>query len=183
MSFNSDLAKTREQLTSLSTQADALGGLRQRVNSSIDNAPDRITRGVSNAAGSAVQQEFGDHQTGAVTQGPLLANALRRAKARVGIAQRGDAAARNQQLKDRLTAARAGIRGQARALDSQVKGANLRAGVNIGVADAKARARASTADAIGGTLGGLTATLAGNRKDNGSIFDFGKKNVTAPGVD
>lgn len=183
MSFASSLAPTRNQLTSLGTQADALGGLRQRANAAINNAPDRLTRGVSNDVGSAVQQQLGDQQTGAVTQDSTLSNALRRAKARVGIAQRGDKAARNQQLKDRLTQARAGIAAQAGGIETQLTGANIRTGVDVGVGRAKDAASQSTADLIGGTLGSFTALLAGNKKDNGKLFDFGKKGAGIFGKD
>lgn len=175
MSFTSSLAQTREQLTSLGGQADELSGLRPRVNAAIANSPDRLTRGVSNSAGSAVQQQFGDQATGAVNHRDVLNNALRRAKARVGITQRGDKAARNQQLKDRLTQVRSGILSQGGAVDTQIRGANIRAGVNVGVQDARNAASASTADLIGGTLGAFSGLLKGNKDRTGSIFDFGKK--------
>lgn len=174
MPFNSSLAKTREQLTSLGGQADALGGLRNRVNASIGNAPDRLTRGVSNSAGLAVQQTLGDQETGAVTHRDVLNNALRRAKTRVGIAQRGDKAARNQQLKDRLTQVRAGIANQGSAIDLQTKGANIRAGVNVGVSNARDAASQSTADLIGGGLGAFAGILKGNVDAGKKLFDFGK---------
>lgn len=174
-------SKTRGQVAFIGNQADELGGLRTRVFSSIANAPDREIRGIRNAASLATQNQFGDQQTGAVRQGDIVSNALRRAKTRVGISNRGDAAVRNQQLRDRLTQVRSGIRGSARSLREQVTGRNIKAGVNVGVTAARGRASASNAGLVGSVLGGVTGTLKGNLEREGStgIFDFGKP---GPGI-
>ena len=166
---------TRGQVTALGEQATQFEGLRGRVNADIRNAPEREGRRLRSAGGLAVQQKFGDQQTGAVTQGDVLSNALKRAKARVGIGNRGDAAIRNQQLKDRLTQVRSGIRAKGRAINLQVTGQNIQAGVNVGVGNAQARGRASTADAFGTSVGAIAATIGGNKTRTGSFFNFGDK--------
>lgn len=151
--------KTRGQVTELGDEAGRLQGLRSRVNASISNAPNRAARSNTIAANTSVQQRFGDQQTGAVTHGDILDNSLRRAKTRVGIVNRGDAAVRNQQLKDRLTQVRSGVAARGRAIDTQVAGRNIQAGVNVGLGNAKARGDASSADAAGTITGALAAAL------------------------
>lgn len=151
-------AVTRGQLGELATQGDEFKSLRQGVNAAIGNAPERDATRTFNAANSASQQQLGDQQTGAVTHRDVLSNALRRAKARVGVAQRGDAASRNQQLKDRLAQVRSGIARQGRAIQTQIEGANIRAGVNVGVDAARQRSGNARAGAIGAVAGGLAAT-------------------------
>jgi hypothetical protein len=175
-SFFDSGAGTRRQLNEVSQQADSLAGLRSRVNASIGNAPRSEGRKVRDAASLAVQQQLGDQETGAVTQGDLLSNALRRAKARVGIASRGDNAIRNQQLKDRLVQVRAGISDKSRAINEQLQGTSIRTGVANQVREARQFGKDATASAFGGALGSFGALLKGNKQDNGSFFDFGKKN-------
>lgn len=166
---------TRGQVTHLADQATAFEGLRPQVKASIDNAVHREGRALQNAGALAVQQEFGDQESGAVTHGDVLNNTLKRAKARTGIALRGDAAIRNQQLKDRLTQVRSGIGASARAIDLQVQGQNIQAGVNVGVGDAAAAGRYAQLGSYGGAAGAFAGVLAGNKTNNGSFFDFGAK--------
>lgn len=169
---------TRSQVTQLGAQATQLEGLRGQVTRSVDNAPAREGRGIRNAASLGVQQQLGDQASGAVTHGSVLSNALRRAKARVGIAGRGDDAIRNQQLKNRLTQVRADVGSQARALQTQVTGINIKAGVNAGVGNAVSAGQAFRANAIGGVLGGAVGVLKANVQDRGGAFNFfGKKPV------
>lgn len=150
---------TRKQLGTLDEQASKFAGLRTGVNAAIGNAPERDAARMFDAANLATQQQLGDHESGAVTHKSVLSNALRRAKARVGVAQRGDAASRNQQLKDRLTQVRSGIARQGNAIQTQIEGANIRAGVNVGVDAARQRGSNSRAGAIGSIAGGLAATI------------------------
>jgi len=154
---------TSRQLDALGTQADRLGGLRARAVRGIDTAEKRQGAAVRNAAGQQVQQQFGDQETGAVTHASALDAALKRAKTRVGIGQRGDAAIRNQQLKDRLEQVRMGIAGQARAISTQTAGQNIKAGVNLGVSDARDRISASRASAAGGIVGAVAGGIKGFR--------------------
>lgn len=148
---------TRGQLANVGDQARRLGGLRTQVNASIDNAPDREGRRIKNVASQVVQQQFGDQQTGAVTHASVLDNALKRAKARTGIAQRGDAAVRNQQLKDRLTQVRQGITQKGRALDLQTKGQEILSGVNVAASSARSQGQAAVAGGLGTVVGALAA--------------------------
>jgi len=148
---------TSRQLDALGTQADRLGGLRARAVRGIDTAEKR------QGAAVRVQQQFGDQETGAVTHASALDAALKRAKTRVGIGQRGDAAIRNQQLKDRLEQVRMGIAGQARAISTQTAGQNIKAGVNLGVSDARDRISASRASAAGGIVGAVAGGIKGFR--------------------
>lgn len=168
-----DDAGIRSQVSQIGANADSLSGLRSQVNESVSNAPDREGRGIRNAASLFSQQRLGDQATGAVTHGSVLDNALRRAKARVGIAGRGDTAIRNQQLKDRLTRVRTDVRSQGRALQMQVTGQNIKAGVNVGVGAAQRSGQAFRADAIGTTLGGISAALK-----NSSFFNRPKTTIT-----
>lgn len=169
-------APIRGQLTEVGRQAGSLSRFRSRVNASVGNAVNREARTRGSTASSAVAQRFGDQETGAVTHGDVLNNALRRAKARTGIHARGDNAVRNQQLKDRLTLVRSGVADQNRSLNQSVTGSNIQAGVNVGVQDARQFGQAATADAFGGAAGALAGVLKGNKDNNGKFFDFGKKN-------
>jgi hypothetical protein len=101
---------------------------------------------------------------------------LRRAKARQGINLRGEAAIKGQRLKDRLGIVRSSLARRASAIDLQGAGEQIRAGVNLNsqrAADAISQGRAGMFGAAAGAFGGI---LKGNRDNNGSFFDFGKKN-------
>jgi hypothetical protein len=169
-------AETSGQLDQVGAQAAQLGGLRSNVLQGIDTAESRIGGRNRRQAANVVQQQFGDQQTGAVTHGDVLNNALRRAKTRTGIAQRGDSAIRNQQLKDRLEQVRQGIAGQARGIDLQTAGQDIKSGVALGRQSASERIAASNASAVGGILGIAGGTLKGNKDKKGSLgyLDFGK---------
>lgn len=162
---------TRGQINFVGDQATRFGGLRSRAQASINNAVNR-TRRVAGAQGaSRVATQLGDQDTGA-RGNDAVTNALRRAKARVGVIDRGDAAARNQQLVDRLAQVKSGISAQGRAIQLQTAGQNIRAGVNIASQDARARGDAAVAGATGASLGGLAATLKSNKARRGEFFDF-----------
>lgn len=149
----------RQQVDQVGAQANRLGGLRSRVGASISGAGEREGRGVRQAAGLAVQQQFGDQATGAVTQADTLSNMIKRAKVRGLIGQRGDKAIGNQQLKDRLTQVRSGIARRGQGIRAQVSAENIRAGVNVGVTSARDFASNAIAGDLGSVIGGVSATL------------------------
>lgn len=170
---------TRVQLGQIGQQASQLTGLRSRVQANIGNSAARQKRQLGGAASLAAQQEAGDQATGATSHASTVANALKRAKARTGIAGRGDKAIRNQQLKNRLTQVRAGVAQKGRAIDLQTQGASIRAGVDTNKEAASLYSRSATAGAIGSAAGGLAATLKNNQTNNKSLFDFGAE---GPGI-
>jgi hypothetical protein len=176
--FNSG-QHTRNQLEGLGAQRDRFGSLRERAFSAINNAPQKAVRTLRNAGSLAAQQKLGDQQTGAFNQADALRNSLARAKARTGIVTRGEPAVRNQQLKNRLAQVRSGIGTQGRGIQTQLQGQNTRFGVEGAIHDSRAGVKAARANAIGGALGGLTASLFSNKTDNDSFFDFGQK---GPGI-
>lgn len=167
-----DDATTRGQISFVGNQADEFAGFRPRARAAIDNSVNRTRRaaGATGSAGAAAT--LGDQVTGARDPNDVVTNALRRAKARVGIINRGDAAARNQQLTDRLRQVRSGIAGQGRALQLQTAGQNIRSGVLVNADASKARGDAAVAGAVGGSLGGLAATLKNNKSKGTGLFDF-----------
>lgn len=119
----------------------------------------------------------GQQQRTGTNQATTLNEALRISKARTGIVNRGEKAVENQNLKDRLTQVRRGIGRRGAALGAQGAAAEIKQGVNVARDASQQFADQSRADLFGGIAGAGIATLAGNRKRTGSIFDFGKKNV------
>ena len=99
-----------------------------------------------------------------VTAGTTLGDTLRRAKARQGIVNRGDAAIANQRLKDRIAAVRSGIAQKATAIDLQGAGAQIRAGVNLSAQRGRDAISAARAGALGTTAGAFTAGIKEKRK-------------------
>ena len=165
-----DLA--RAQVGSLGADRSQFRTMAERFSldaNNIGNEQLQLRQAAAGAAGQAPRV--------ATTAGGTLEEALRRAKARQAIVNRGDGAIRNQRLKDRIMGARSDLRKRASALDLQSTGSNIRAGVDLSTAQTNRAIAGNRADALGGVLGGLGATLKGNRDDNGSFFDFGKKNV------
>ena len=109
-------------------------------------------------AGSAVQQKFQSPGGGSFAK--RLEQSLRRGKARQGIVNRGDAAIRNQQLKDRLQLARSSVsrRGQIQGAAGSAR--QLRAGLDASERSAKSQ--------VGSALAGAGGFIAG-----GAIRGFG----------
>lgn len=168
--FNDEV--TRGQITHLRDQADRFGGLRSQAQAGINNAVNRGRAKLGKEAGLAASLKFGDQATGAVNPNDVVTNALRRAKARVGIVNRGDEALRNQQLQDRLKQVKAGISARGRGIQTQTKAQNIMSGVNVAASDAAARGRAATADMAGGIAGSFAGLLKANKDDRGGMFNF-----------
>ena len=168
--FNDEL--TRGQITHLGDVADDLGGLRSRVQASIGNEANRVRATARRQSSGSVAAALNDQAEGAVNSGDIVSNALRRAKARQGILMRGDAAGRNQALRNRLEEVRTGISSSGRAIQTQTQGQNIMSGVNVASDSARARGDAAVAGALGGVAGGLAATLKNNKQSGGGFFDF-----------
>ena len=116
-------------------------------------------RALRASAGSAVAQEMG--RGGAFRQGTTLERALRGAKARQGIIQRGEPAIKSQSLKDRLAIVRAGISQAGRAFDVTGAGAQIRYGVDLSAR----RARTDLAAARSGAAGAAAGMIGAGLKD------------------
>ena len=108
----------------------------------------RLGRG----AASAVQQKFRTPGGGSFSR--QLEQTLRRGKARQGIMNRGDAAIRNQQLKDRLALARSSVGRRGALQQTSADAARLRAGLSATERAAKSQVGSAFAGAGGFILGG-----------------------------
>jgi hypothetical protein len=168
---NADSGRTRSQIESLSEDRKQFRGLAERFSVGANNiAPEQAA--LRRNASSLTAQ---DPRT-ATTAGGTLSEALRRAKARAGIVQRGDASIRGQRLKDRLQLVRSDLSRRGAAIDLQGQGQQIRAGVRLNAQSAKDSISASRAGALGGIAGSFAGGLKGNKDNNGSFFDFGQKN-------
>lgn len=132
-------------------------GLRNRAAASISNDVNRQRRGAGSLA--ALLSQAGTAQSGPPSSfSSAITQATRRGKARYGIVNRGDKAMANQNLRDRLTFAKAGIAREGTLQTMLSKLSNIREGVNVGVSDANADIAASNA-ALGGSVIGAGAGL------------------------
>lgn len=171
-----DAEKTRTQLGVIDRTRQQFAPLRDRFTADVGTIGDeqRTLRSAANQASFLnLKQNPGN------TRGGVVDNALRSAGARQGIVNRGDAAIRNQRLKDRLQIVRSGLSRRGAALDLQGAGQQIRAGVNIQRGEARDAGAAARSSAVGGGLGALAGVLGNNLQDNDSLFDFGKK---GPGI-
>jgi len=157
----------------LGAQLGEVGDLRQRAGGladknimNVDNQARRETQVLgANTAAQAAQamQQGAGPQAGF---GAQLGDALRIAKARAGITARGDAAIRNQQLKDRMKIAGQGIDLRGTALRSLAEARHIRQGLNVGLRDIKNQSAQANADALGGLAGAASAAFVNYRKNN-----------------
>lgn len=132
-------------------------GLRNRAAAAISNDVNRQRR--AGRAQAALLAQAGTAKQGPPTSfASAISQASRRGKARYGIVNRGDKAIANQNLRDRLTFAKAGINRETQLQTMLQKVANIREGVNVGVSDANADIAASNA-ALGGSIIGAGAGL------------------------
>lgn len=99
------------------------------------------------ASGSAAQQKFASPGAGSFAK--QLEQTVRRGRARQGIINRGEPAIAQQQLKDRLEMARQGINRRGTAIGLQAQATGLKTGVN----EARAAAKQTVSNAMGGALG------------------------------
>jgi hypothetical protein len=175
LKMKADSGRARSQVDVLGRERGRYRDLARRHEVAAQNISPEQAR-IRSAATSSAMQRLRDEGAG-TDAGSTLRAALRTAKARQGIIQRGDAAIKGQRLKDRLGFVRGGIKRRARAIDLQGAGEQIAAGVNLSAqraADAMSAARWGTAGAAAGAFGGI---LKGNKDNNGSMWDFGKKNT------
>lgn len=150
---------------------DRFKGLRNRAAASISTQRAREGGQLRRTAAQMVQLE--DAKQGPPTSfAGAVEQATRRAKARTGIIARGEKAIANQNLRDRLAFAKAGMQKEGSLQVALQKAANIREGVNVGVSDANAEIAASNAALAGGVIGGIGGFLSNenNRDWLGGIF-------------
>jgi hypothetical protein len=175
LKMKGDSGRTRSQIDSLGRDRRAFGGLAERSELDVANVnPER--RRLRAATGLSSALALRDNSGS--TQGSTLQAALRQAKARQGIVNRGDAAIGNQRLKDRLGFVRSSLRRRTSALDLQGAGQQIRAGVTINAQNARDSIQNARLGAAGTAVGAAFGVASGNKTDNGSFFDFGQKNKT-----
>lgn len=102
-------------------------------------------------ASSAVQQKFGRVGGGSFAQ--RLEQNIRRSKARQGINNRGDAAIRNQQLKDRLQMAKSSANRRGIIQNSAANASSIKSGL--------AASRLSASDQVKSAYGGAAGFITG----------------------
>jgi len=145
-----DSGRTRSQIEALDVDRKSFRGLADRFAlESANIEPER--RALRGAAGSAAAQSL--QRDSGVTAGSTLDKALRTAKVRQGIINRGDSAIRNQRLKDRLAIVRAGISRSGASIDLQGAGQQIRAGVNLAGQQARDAIAAARSGAAGAAVG------------------------------
>jgi hypothetical protein len=129
--------------------ADQMGAAHARDVANVGNELTRLRAGVS----SGVAQKF----AGAPARGFAgnLDMAVRRGKARQGILARGDAAVRNQQLKDRLQLAKRSASRHGQIQGALANAANLREGGNAAAKSASDQVNSALTGAIGSIAGGV----------------------------
>ena len=132
-----------------------------RNDAQIANVGGRLQR-LRAGANSAVQA-----QSSAPVGGPRgFSRALdintRRGKARQGIENRGENAVRNQQLKDRITQARAGLRRRGEIQQTSANVARMRAGDRANVRAVNSQVDSAFAGAAGAVAGGVVRGFGGN---------------------
>jgi len=155
---------------------EAMGeGLRTRNIADVDNIGNEQRR-LGAQTSSEVQQKFGTPGGGSFAD--VLENTIRRGKARSGIATRGDAAIRNQQLKDRLVMARQDISRRGIIQQTAADAARLKSGVDIAQRNANAQIGASLTGAAGAVAGGLARQFSDGFGGQG---DATQKNGTSSG--
>lgn len=152
----------RESLNDMSAERAALLPYRDRAMASLSNQASRQAKNVRSVATMRAAQ--GDRLTPTTARGALDA-ATRRMRARQGIVNRGDAAVKNQELKDRMAVAQQQMLRRGTLLNALQKYENLQQGVNLGVQDANDRAKASQYSMFGSVIG-MGAAAARNAWNN-----------------
>jgi hypothetical protein len=184
---------TTNPTTLLNSEISALGGLRGQL----QGLQDQFQAGVGNQD-ARLRRELGANTASALAQqnrapvrnmaGQLDAT-TRHMRARQGIVNRGDAAVRNQSLRDRVAVARGGFQRRGQFQTALQNAANIKEGVNVGVSSANQAIAESNADLFGGIAGVATGFLSDpqNRQKTGSFFRnmfFNpNKGLVAQGVD
>ena len=172
----------KQQLRAISADRGGLAKLRDSSFTASGNLENRMRRRAGQTASGAVAQGFAGPTP--TSFGGALDTALRRTKVRSRIAQQGEAAINQQSLKDRIAIAQASRQREGDLLTSSLKAANIREGVNIGVADANQAMKNNTYGLAGAVLGGVSGVLANKegREFTGGLFSrmFGSRGTPQP---
>ena len=139
---------------------------RTRHKQNVDNLGQQRQR-LAVTAGAGAQAKFRD--PGGASFADKLEQTIRRGRARQGIVNRGDKAIANQQLKDRLQLARAGMTRQGQLMGASASAARLQKGLDI----TKEQAASSVSQANAGMYGFLAGSAL-------SAFDFGGNETEIP---
>lgn len=141
----------KDAIDGLSVERQSFMPNRVRSLASQANAGDRGAAEVRTTANMAAAL---NNQAPVTSFSDALGSAERRAKIRQGIVNRGDAAVRNQQLKDRLAIAKGQVSRRGDLINTLQTAANIREGVNAGLSDANNAIRQSNAGMWGNIAGG-----------------------------
>ena len=164
----------RSQLQLLDPDRAQYRGLADRFAVESANVEPEL-RQLRGSASSAVAQRMA--KGGGTSMGSTLDRALRGAKARQGIIERGEPAIRNQSLKNRLARVRAGIAQTGRAMDLQGAGQQIQAGVNLSgqrASDAISNARIGAFGAAAGAFGGYMSNRNRGTQTTGNSASTGQ---------
>jgi len=165
--------RLRDQIDALGPERRQLGGLADRFELASQNINPRLQQ-LRGGASTLAAQEMRQRGAGTSAASTLQA-ALRRAKTRQGIVQRGEASVRGQRLKDRLGLVRSGLARRGKAIEMQERGLGIARDVKLNAENASARASSARNSMWGGALGVGASVLKGNYDNNQSIWDFGEK--------
>lgn len=149
-------------ISNLQSERESFGLNRTRTLAALANAGDR---GAADVRRGAALTSARLDKAPATSYADAVASAERRSKARQGIVIRGDAAVRNQQLRDRLQIAQGQASRRGALINTLQTAANIKEGVNTGVSDANNRVRESQA-AMWGSIAGAAAGIGKNWWDN-----------------
>jgi len=187
-SFRAEQPSARETLRSQIVEAgqsrQALVGLRDASHVAASTQVDREKRRFRGSLSSQIAQS--GSQQPMPTFGGALDDALKRTKVRSRVASLGDKAIEQQGLRDRVSIAMEGRKREGAYMDASARAANIREGVDVGVANANAYADDARAGAFGtvaGAIGGVLANKEG-RAGLKNIFSkvFGSRSTsTLPG--
>jgi hypothetical protein len=182
--FNPNPPNARDTLRSSIAEAgrsrQSLVGLRDASHVAASTQVDRERRRGLGSLSSQVAQHA--NQQPAATFGGALDDALKRTKVRSRIASQGDKAIEQQGLRDRVAIAMQGRQREGAFMNAAASAANIREGVNVGVANANAFADDAKAGAFGtvaGAIGGVLANKEG-RAGLKNIFSkvFGSRSTS-----
>lgn len=140
---------------------DRANVLRDRFEFQTENLDDRYAK-MRSASNLAVQSKLSSKQRGPQGFARQLGQAERRGRARQQLHDRGEAALRNQQLKDRMTLIKQTLSKRGMAMDAASNAARIRAGGQEQIASAKAWGDAQVAGAVGAVAGGLARQIGGS---------------------
>lgn len=130
----------------------------------IGNAESRLRRALGAQASQTTARSTGATP---VSFRGALEQATRRMGVRRGIEERGDAAIRNQTLRDRIQVAR-GSASRRGALQNMLQTTqNIREGVNVGLANANQRIAESNANLFGSLAGAATSAFINRDRSSG----------------